>query len=97
MLRTPLPRPLPPLWRSPRPVRANQCRLSSSQTWETEAQAGPPVASGDLRVLVAGFCCRNRAYVITRKCSVVTAGPGSVPPTPPQPACLIGSQPLKTS
>lgn len=44
---------------------------------------GPGRASrggGDPRVLVAVWCCRNRAYVITRKCSVVTSGPGSVPP-----------------
>ena len=52
------------------------------------AQAGPPGGGGDPRGLVAVSCCRNRAYVITRKCSVVTAGPGSMPPTlcPSQPA-----------
>lgn len=58
--------------------------------------------SGDLRILAVASCCRNRAYVITRKWSVVTTGPGNRPPSTTQPACpsslkLIGSPLLKPS
>lgn len=72
----------------PGPNKCQWCPvLPGFQVWETEAQTGPP-GPDDPRVAVVASCCRKRAYVITRKWSVVSTGPGN---RRHHPACLPAS------